>query len=192
MTKAFVTRQTYDEGKPDPALARVEVSKALSKTTPWPGEAEIGLKGRVDHPSTDGVVNELAAKLKSFYASLPRDPRLLTESEKRALYDQIVAALSTEQALTESGKKLALLLAGLDSPGDSVASPPLGKSEMETFMADFRQKIATLREQVTKLVEARSKPERFVTKTTGENSAETSPDQLLRKALENGRPVFPR
>lgn len=113
------------------------------------GEAELGLSGRVDHPNTDGVVRELAAKIKSFYASLPRDPRLLTGSEKKALYERIVAALSEEQALTEYGKDLARQLAGLDSLGDQVESRPteIGKT---ADLSALREQILALSEKVRK------------------------------------------
>jgi len=51
----FVPRHTYEE-KPDASLAKNEAVKVLSKGRGWPGEAELGIKGRVDHPSTDGEV----------------------------------------------------------------------------------------------------------------------------------------
>lgn len=72
----------------------------------------------------DGVVHDLARVLASFYQSLPRDLRLLTTPEKEELYRQIVAALSTEGALTDYGKNLARRLAGLDSLDGQVDSAP--------------------------------------------------------------------
>ena len=113
------------------------------------GETELGLSGRVEHQNTDGVVRDLAAKIKSFYTSLPRDPRLLTGSEKKALYERIVAALSAEQALTEYGKDLARRLAGLDSLGGQVESRPteIGKT---ADLSALREQILALSERVRK------------------------------------------
>ena len=115
------------------------------------GEAQLGLSGRVDHQNTDGVVRDLAAKIKSFYSSLPRDPRLLTESEKKALYEQIVAALSEEQALTEYGKDLARRLAGLDGLGPQVESRPVEIAALgKTDLSALRAQILALSERVRK------------------------------------------
>lgn len=86
------------------------------------GEAELGLQGRVEHRNGDGVIHDLARLLNSFYTSLPKDPRLLTTAEKEELYQKIVAALSTQGALTDHAKDLARRLAGLDATGNQVDS----------------------------------------------------------------------
>lgn len=124
----------------------------------WPGEREMGATGQVNHPSTDGVVHDLSAKIKSFYTSLPKDPRLMTESEKRELYQRIIASFEAANALNDYTKQLALLLSGLKSPGDSVASPPIGDSltqqplgksdDLSALIAETRQRIAVLSQRV--------------------------------------------
>jgi len=78
------------------------------------GEKEMGIAGRVQHVTGDGVIHDLARLLNSFYTSLPKDPRLLSPAEKEELYRQIVAALESEGTYTEYGRDLARRLAGLD------------------------------------------------------------------------------
>lgn len=161
-----------------------------------PAERKLDLQGKVEHPNTDGKVQDLARIIRSFYMSLPKDPRLLTTAEKQALYEQIVAALGTEQALTEYGKKLARLLAGLDSPGDQVESGPtqLGKSELNELMRETRERIQKLAKQIEAIAANRQQTPapsaRFVV-TKGAGSEETASVEL-RMALQNGKPAFPR
>lgn len=154
------------------------------------GETELGMSGQVEHPNTDGVVRDLAAKIKSFYSSLPRDPRLLTESEKQALYEQIVGALPEEQALTEYGKDLARRLAGLESLGPQDSSRPveiagLGKT---TDLSALREQILALSEKVRKWADEQGAA-RFAPQGARD---ERRADIELRKALANGKPVVPR
>src|SRR5262249_32447231 len=54
------------------------------------GEKEMGIAGRVQHVTGDGVIHDLARLLSSFYTSLPKDPRLLSQAEKEELYQKIV------------------------------------------------------------------------------------------------------
>jgi hypothetical protein len=189
----FVPRQTYEE-KPDAAVARAEVNKAVSNGKPWPGEAE--LKVRIDHPSTDGSVSELAARIAATGAPA------MSRAEREAARDAGLAFLASEGVKpTPAVVELINRLVGLEpwtaTQDPQVTSAPLGKSEMGDFMADLRRKIAMLKEQVEKLVGPQSssghptaKPARFVTKATGTN--EEIANTELRKALANGTPMFRR
>jgi hypothetical protein len=143
------------------------------------GEKEMGIAGRVQHVTGDGVIHDLARLLNSFYTSLPKDPRLLPPAEKEGLYRQIVAALGAEGTLTDYGKDLARRLAGLDYTDGQIDSkqweaqgaansqarqkenggyrtPPepadRPRSVAKDDMAAIRQQILTLRDRVSDLV----------------------------------------
>jgi hypothetical protein len=144
------------------------------------GEKEMGIAGRVEHVTGDGVIHDLARLLNSFYTSLPKkDPRLLTTAEREKLYEQIVAALGAEGALTDYGKDLARRLAGLDTldgqvdsrqweaegaansqarqkenGGYATRTEPADRprSVAKDDMAAIRQQILTLRDRVSDLV----------------------------------------
>src|SRR5215471_15727063 len=106
--------QPRDRG-PEPGVAKFVAGAGIPVLEKvGAGEKEMGLSGRVQHVSGDGVIHDLARLLNSFYVSLPKDPRLLSQAEKEKLYEQIVAALESEGAYTEYGRDLARRIAGLD------------------------------------------------------------------------------
>jgi hypothetical protein len=152
----FVPRQTYEE-KPATTVAKAEIQKAFSGGKAWPGEAE--LKVRIDHPTTDGSVKELAARITAFVRNLndrERGGAAICRAEREAARDASLAFLaSSGVTLTPAVRELIDRLVGLDpwtateNPQDT--SAPLGESANDPMMADLRQKIATLREQVSKM-----------------------------------------
>jgi hypothetical protein len=81
--------QFVPKGSPsDPRIVKFAAGAGELLKTTDDCEAELGLRGRVDHKNGDGIVHDLARLLNSFYTSLPKDPRLLTTSETEALYEQ--------------------------------------------------------------------------------------------------------
>ncbi len=149
------------------------------------GEAELGLQGRVAHRNADQVIHDLARQLKSFYMSLPKDPRLLTTAEKEELYRQVLAALSAQGALNDNAKELARRLAGLDSgmvegetfvsgrrgtslenggyatprePANRPSSSPVAKSaDMDAFMRTTRAQIQVIASRIQALIEKQAR-----------------------------------
>ncbi|HUN61606.1 MAG TPA: hypothetical protein VMU53_06440, partial [Candidatus Sulfotelmatobacter sp.] len=96
----FVPRDSHTEATVAKFVAGGGGDLVLEKASDR-GEKELDLSGRVTNVNGDGIVHDLARVIRSFYQSLPKDPRLLTTPEKEELYRQIVAALSVEGALTD-------------------------------------------------------------------------------------------
>jgi len=125
MSNKFVPRS----GNSQPGIAKFVAGAGASIPMPLEkvgaGESQLGLSGRVQHVNGDGIVNDLSAKIKSFYMSLPKDPRLMTASEKQELLASIRAALQREGVDVSDGSYgagLSLRLAGVTSLDGQVES----------------------------------------------------------------------